>query len=194
MYPGLALPGQRSALSDLASHARDPKVQGRLVAGGIPSLAVDALRCAIPEPAGPAAAECWHVQAQAARLLANLAYLQENKPAVFGAGAAEALESAARAALSVHDRDVAADRAVGPAGEGEAERVEAVACILVEAAAALANLASGHRSEPDAWSPVARCCRCCSGSAASAQTLGERRCGLSPTWPVCQLRRTGCVT
>mmetsp|Transcript_34176 Transcript_34176/g.110403 ORF Transcript_34176/g.110403 Transcript_34176/m.110403 type:complete len:1274 (+) Transcript_34176:55-3876(+) len=143
VYPGLALPGQRSALSDLASHARDPKVQGRLVAGGIPSLAVDALRCAIPEPAGPAAAECWHVQAQAARLLANLAYLQENKPAVFGAGAAEALESAARAALSVHDRDVAADRAVGPAGEGEAERVEAVACILVEAAAALANLASG---------------------------------------------------
>jgi hypothetical protein len=139
VYPGLAPQEQRNTLHDLASHARDPTVQARLVAAGIHSFVVGALRSAIPEPAGPAAAECWHVQAQAARLLANLAYLQESKAAVFGAGAAEALESAARVAISAHDREAAATRAVGTASGGG----EAAVSLLIEACAALANLGSG---------------------------------------------------
>lgn len=165
---------RRDAVSELASAARDPAVQSRLIAAGVHVDVLAALVDAgvasshLTTDSAGATAALWAVQAQVARLVANLAYQQENKGAVFEAGASEALEAAARAVLPSYERHAAARRALGSSAVGAgtssycpaasaataaactggpppsaASGEEATAAVLLETAAALANLASG---------------------------------------------------
>jgi hypothetical protein len=117
-----------SRLSRLATRARQAETQNRLVAKGLQRLLVSEvlLRRA---PVTLFEADALRTeQAEAARCIANLAFQQSNKPAVVEAGGLDALEGLLSAELQCA-------RAGAPLGD-------AAAALILEATAAIANLAS----------------------------------------------------
>ena len=125
-------------LAALAVRARQTEVQTAMVGSGVhmrlPALLTSQCGCG-----GGSQSHCceeWRrMQAQCARLLGNLSYLQVNKSAVVQAGGLDALLVAVRRALAtISARPVRADGMLA---------LEASAGLMLEATAALANLASG---------------------------------------------------
>lgn len=117
-------------LEELAIRARSSSEQMQLMQEGLHHTLPHLLARA---PDGPQQAPTWRMKAQAARLMANLAYQPSHKGEIVGAGGLRALANAAREAM--------------PQGtavrDGEEEATDAAAALLLEAAAAMGNLASG---------------------------------------------------
>ena len=113
-------------LAELAVRARSSKEQSQLMSEGL-HLTLPVLLARQPSPAARDAT--WRMKAQAARLLANLAYQPTHKGTIVESGGLLALAGAAADAL--------------PHGFTGDESSHAAAALLLEAAAAIGNLASG---------------------------------------------------
>ena len=113
-------------LAELAVRARSSKEQSQLMSEGL-HLTLPVLLARQPPPAARDAT--WRMKAQAARLLANLAYQPTHKGTIVESGGLLALAGAATDAL--------------PHGFTGDESSHAAAALLLEAAAAIGNLASG---------------------------------------------------
>ena len=113
-------------LEELAIRARSSAEQSLLISEGLheelPAL------LARPLPGGSPTAT-WRMKAQAARLLANLAYQPAHKGVIVNSGGLQALTDAAGEAL--------------PFSFSNSEGSVAASALLLEAAAAIGNLASG---------------------------------------------------
>ena len=136
-----SLPLTATELSDLAVRARNSAEQDRMIAQNVHAAPLALLL------EGTAPLE---TQAQAARLLANLAFQPPNKIVITEAGAVEALQATLERTLltleNAGQTSLAADD-------------KALAAVLVEAAAALGNLSSGRSLRErcaDASCPVPR--------------------------------------
>ena len=140
-----SLPLTAAQLSDLAVKARDSAEQDRMIAqnvhASLPALLVE----------GTTPLE---TQAQAARLLANLAFQPPNKVVLTEAGAVEALQVTLENALAITYRNFTNQPFVLLDEESQL-----AAKVLVEATAALGNLSSGRSLRErcaDASCPVPR--------------------------------------
>ena len=117
-------------LEGLAIRARSSSEQSVFMGEGLHHTLPLLLRREVDGPADGRAAS-WRMKAQAARLFANLAYQPPHKGAIVDAGGLRALADAANEAL--------------PHGftESDEQDAPAAAALLLEAAAAIGNLASG---------------------------------------------------
>ena len=127
-------------LSALAVAARKVEAQTEMVESGVhlrlPALLLSQCGCGMSHRCQQCCSDWRQMQAQCSRLLGNLSYLQANKTAVVQAGGLDALLVAIRGALQTVGLTPVAGR------QGELA-LEASAALLLEATAALANLASG---------------------------------------------------
>ena len=138
------LPLTATELSDLAVKARNSAEQDRMIAQNVHA----ALPALLLEGTAPL-----ETQAQAARLLANLAFQPPNKVVLTEAGAVEALQATLERALAVAAVEILFRR------HSSFRRKTARGAVLVEAAAALGNLSSGRSLRErcaDASCPVPR--------------------------------------
>ena len=139
-----SLPLTAAELSDLAVRARDSAEQDRMIAQNVHA----SLPALLLEGTTPL-----KTQAQAARLLANLAFQPPNKIVLTEAGAVEALHATLERSLAIARSDSFFD-------DSFFDERQLVAAVLIEAAAALGNLSSG-RSLRERCAEASTSCRPC---------------------------------
>ncbi len=136
-WPGLPSAKRVQWLSELATQARDPHEQSRLVGEGLHHRLISSVLAGIG-----AHDELRLEQAQAARCLANLSYQQPNKVAVAQAGGLQALEALLRAQMETQWK---AFLNKGGEAAAAARAEDASAALLLEVVAAIANLVTSER-------------------------------------------------